>query len=326
VVMERFKELFNYATITYYWQSGYQDFEPTQGDVKFDFRDAMLQELKNAGMTVEGRPVFWPHKAVTPDWIRALKYDDLLRYVEQHTRKVVGHYGDRMYAWEIVNEFHDWANENNLSPEQTVEVTKLACDVAKDTAPNVQRLINNCCPFAEYVQMGESSSGKAPYPQRTSWEFMKDLTDAGVDYTISGVQMYFPYRDLQDTIIHIERFEQFGRPVQLTEIGASSGPSKRSVVLETLPISDEPYLWHRGWDPELQADWVEGIYTLAYSKPWIEAANWYDLDDDHAWIKNGGLITSPDSKRKPAFYRLKKLQNEWQSLGERQSRTVGQSQ
>ena len=34
-------------------------------------------------------------------------------------------------------------------PEQIVEVSKLACDVAKATNPNVHRLINNCCPFAE---------------------------------------------------------------------------------------------------------------------------------------------------------------------------------
>ena len=58
---------------------------------------------------------------------------------------------------------------------------------------------------------------------------MQDLVDAGVDFTITGQQMYFPYRDLQDTIILIERLEKFGRPVQLTEIGASSGPTKDSI-------------------------------------------------------------------------------------------------
>lgn len=315
-VLDRFLELFNYATITYYWQVRWnQDFEPSRGEKQFGLRDAVYNELKKHGITVEGRPLFWPHKSVTPDWLRQLSYDDLLRYVEQHVREVVGHYGDGMYAWEVVNEFHDWANETNLSPDQTIEVTRLACDVARDTAPSVHRLINNCCPFAEYVQMGEHSGGAAKYPQRTPWEFMRDLRDARVDFTITGVQMYFPYRDLQDTILHIERFEEFGRPVQLTEVGASSGPSRRSVVLDTLEISSEPYLWHRPWDEELQADWLEGLYTLGYSKPWIEAINWYDFDDDHAFIKNGGLIKSPLGEPKAAFHRLKRLQNEWKRLG-----------
>jgi GH35 family endo-1,4-beta-xylanase len=314
-VMDRFLELFNYATITYYstvrWN---QDFEPIRGEKRYDLRDAFFNQLKSHGITIEGRPLFWPHKSVTPDWLRQMSYDEVLRYVEQHVREVVGHYGDGMHAWEVVNEFHDWANETNLTPEQTIEVTRLACDVARDTAPNVHRLINNCCPFAEYVQMGEHSGGPAKYPQRTPWEFMRDLHDADVDFTITGVQMYFPWRDLQDTIIHIERFEEFGRPVQLTEVGASSGPSERSIVLDRFDIPSEPYVWHRPWDEELQADWLEGLYTLGYSKPWIEAVNWYDLDDDHAFIDNGGHIKSPHGEPKAAFHRLKRLQEEWKSL------------
>lgn len=313
--MERFTELFNYATITFYptvrWN---QDFEPVRGEKRYDLRDVFFNQLRSRGIAVEGRPLFWPHKSVTPDWLRQMSYDEVRRYVEQHVREVVGHYGDRMHAWEVVNEFHDWANETNLNPEQTVEVTRLACDVAKDTAPTVHRLINNCCPFAEYVQMAQHSGGPAQYPQRTPWEFMRDITDAGVDFTITGVQMYFPWRDLQDTIIHIERFEEFGRPVQLTEVGASSGPSRRSVVLDRLGISNEPYVWHRPWDEELQADWLEGLYTLGYSKPWIEAVNWYDFDDDHAFIDNGGLIKSPHGEPKAAFHRLKRLQEEWERL------------
>jgi GH35 family endo-1,4-beta-xylanase len=168
--------------------------------------------------------------------MRDLSYDEVLKYVEQHTREVVGHYGDRMYAWEVVNEFHDWANEVNVTPEQAVEITKLASDVARDTAPGVHRLINNCCPFAEYVQLGQHQDRPARYPQRTPWKFMRDLVDAGVDFTITGQQMYFPHRDFQDLILLVERFEAFGRPVQLTEVGTSSGPSERSVRLGTRAV------------------------------------------------------------------------------------------
>jgi hypothetical protein len=312
--MERFAELFDYATITHYIVTqthGMPDFEPVENDKRFDTREVLLERLEQHDMTVEGRPLFWPYLTVTPDWLRHKKYDDLLKYVERHVREVVGYYGDRMYAWEVVNEFHDWANEVQVTPEQAVEITKLACDVAKDTAPNVHRLINNCCPFAEYVQLGKWKDLDAKYPQRTPWEFMQDLVDADVDFTISGQQMYFPYRDLQDTILLVERFEEFGRPVQLTEVGSSSGPSKRSVMDGSLGFPEEPYIWHRPWDEELQADWLEGLYTLAYSKPWIEACNWYDFVDGQAFIKNGGLLGSPQGERKAAFDRLKRLKDQW---------------
>ncbi len=216
-----------------------------------------------------------------------------------------------MYAWEIVNESHDRANETQLTPDQITNVTKLACEVAKDTNPKVGRLINNCCPFAEYVQLKKWGELDAKYPQRTPHQFMQDLVDNGVEFTITGQQMYFPYRDLADTIILIERLEKFGRPVQLTEVGASSGPSKTSIENGSLEISNEPYVWHRNWDQDLQADWMEGLYTMAHSKPWIEAVNWYDFVDPYSWIKNGGLIASPEGEKKAVYERLLKLKKEW---------------
>jgi endo-1,4-beta-xylanase len=315
--MELFTELFGYATITHYLAdrtTGLPDFEPIQNDRRFDTRDALLQRLRGRDVTVQGRPIFWPYHSVTPDWLRDMKYDDLLRYVERHTREVVGYYGDRMYAWEIVNEFHDWANEVQVTPEQAVEITRLACDVARDIAPNVHRLINNCCPFAEYVQLGTWGQREALYPQRTPWKFMRDLVEADVDFTITGQQLYFPYRDLQDIVVLIERYEQFGRPMQLTEVGASSGPSRRSVLDGSLDFATDPAPWHRPWDEELQADWMEGLYTLAYSKPYMEAVNWYDFMDGQAWIRNGGLIRGPQGEQKAIFHRMKSLFEQWGHL------------
>jgi len=316
--LERFTAIFNYATITHYLLSGYyQDFEPVQGHKNFNVRDAVFKELRNKDIVLEGRPLFWFYHSTTPDWLRYMSYDKLLKYIEDHVKKVVGHYGDGMYAWEVINEAHDWANELQLKPEQIVEVTKFACDVAKSTNPKVQRLINNCCPFAEYVQLKKWGELDAKYPQRTPHQFMQDLVAADVDFTITGQQMYFPYRDLQDTILLIERLEKFGRPVQLTEVGTSSGPTKESINSGRLGMPTEPYIWHRHWDEELQADWLEGVYTLAYSKPWIEAINWYDFVDPYSWIKTGGLLRSPQGETKAAYQRLMQLQERWKALGVR---------
>ncbi len=312
--LERFTAAFNYATITHYLVSGiYQDFEPEEGKKRFNLRKLVFDDLRKRNIAVEGRPLFWFYRTTTPDWLRNKSYDGLLKYVESHTKEVVGYYGDGMYAWEVVNEAHDWANELQLKPEQIVEVTKLACDVAKATNPKVHRLINNCCPFAEYVQLKKWGELDAKYPQRTPHKFMKDLVSAGVDFTITGQQMYFPYRDLQDTILLVERFEEFGRPVQLTEVGASSGPTTDSINSGWLGLPEEPYIWRRHWDQELQADWLEGLYTLAYSKPWVEAVNWYDFVDPHSWIKTGALLESRQGETKAAYGRLLGLRDRWKA-------------
>ncbi len=314
--LEKFAALFNYATITHVWKTHreMEDFEPEEGKLQFEARDLLHRKLRARNITVEGRPLFWFHKWVTPDWVRRKTYDQLLQYVEQTTRNVVGHYGVGMYAWEIVNELHDWANECQLTPEQTVELTKFACEVARDTAPNVHRLVNNCCPFAEYVQLKEWSGQPARYRQRTPWQFTRDLVDAGVDFTLIGQQMYFPYRDFQDIVILLERFETFGKPVHLSEVGAPGGPTERSVKLGTVGFPKEPFIWHRPWDEELQADWLEGVYTLAYSKRFIEGAHWFDFVDPYYFIENGGLLRSSEGQTKAAYDRLARLEETWRAL------------
>jgi hypothetical protein len=316
VFLERFTELFNFAAVTYVQQTNreVEDFEPEEGRHQFSMRDLACERLRERGITVEGRLLLWFHKWVTPSWLKSKTYDQLRGYVEQTVRTTLQHYGDRMYAWEMMNEIHDWANECQLNPEQIVELTRLACDVAKATAPHVHRMVNNCCPFAEYVQLKQWSGQEAKYRQRTPLQFTKDLVDAGVDFTIAGQQLYFPYRDLQDIVMLIERYEQFGKRVQISEIGAPGGVTDASVRLGTVGFPKEPYIWHRHWDEELQADWLEGIYTLIYSKPYIEGAHWFDFLDEYAFMDNGGLLRSPTGEKKAAFDRFLKLQQHWKSL------------
>jgi GH35 family endo-1,4-beta-xylanase len=310
--LSRFMELFNYATITHYLVSGvFEDFEVEEGKKQFDLRDALFRQLRARNLVVEGRPLWWSYKTTTPEWLRTKSYDGIRTYLEKHVRTVVSHYGDGMYAWEVVNEFHDWANECRLTPDQIIEVTRLACDVAKETNPRVHRLINNCAPFAEYVQLRKMTDLDAIAPQRTPYQFLRQLADAGVDFTITGIQMYFPYRDLADTIVLIEKFEDLGRPIQLTEVGASAGPSEESIRSGRLPLSNDPYVWHRPWDEELQADWMEGLYTLAYSRPSIEAINWYDFVDPHSWIPNGGFLRSPKGEKRAVVDRFLNMRAAW---------------
>jgi hypothetical protein len=153
--MDLFSQLFDFATITYFWgKSGnIEEFEPAEGKTRYEMRDLAFKKLRERNIAVEGRSITWFHKWVTPEWLKNKTFDQLKSYVEKHTREMVAHYGEGMWGWEIVNEFHDWANEVQCTPEQTVELTKLACEVARDTSPKVQRIINNCCPYAEYVQL-----------------------------------------------------------------------------------------------------------------------------------------------------------------------------
>jgi len=315
-MMKRFVELFNYATITHYvWDSWYELFEPHEGVYNWGVKDNIVNWLTDHNITIEGRPLFWFHPVVTPDWLMNKNFEVLKKYVVKHTEDLISHYGDKVHHWEVVNEYHDWANIHDHSIDQITEITRLACDTAKEVNPDVVRIINNCCPWAEYAAAGRRARAKeqSSRPLRSPGKFIEDLHNAGVEYDVLGIQIYFPHRDLSDIMRMIKRMEKFGKPIYITEMGASSGYSEQAVKLDEMDIIDEPYQWHRRWDEELQADWLEQVYTLYYSKPNIKSINWYDFSDFRPYIKNGGLVRE-DCSTKRSFHRLKELLASWNRL------------
>ncbi|HUF11039.1 MAG TPA: endo-1,4-beta-xylanase [Rhodothermales bacterium] len=312
--VDRFTDVFNYATVTHYvWDSWYEVFEPEEGKHRWGIKDNIVDWLTENNVTIEGRPLFWFHGVVTPDWLKNKSFDELKGYVDRHTEALVGHYGDRISHWEVVNEYHDWANIHNHTPEQITEITRQACEKTHEVNPDIVRIINNCCPFGNYVSYRYNSEGPADRPLRTPHQFVRDIVDAGVPFEVVGVQMYFPQRDLQQIIRLVERFEQFGKPVQITEIGATSGPTTETVRAGDMKLQDHLYDWRRPWDEDLQADWLEELYTLFYSKPWIEAINWYDFADFRTFIRNGGLVRE-DLSTKQSYDRLHNLLGRWNRL------------
>jgi endo-1,4-beta-xylanase len=177
----------------------------------------------------------------------------------------------------------------------------------------VVRILNNCYPFGEYVARGRMGRTDATRPLRTVRKYLQDLLDAGVEFDVVGIQIYFPQRDLSDIARLLERLSQFKKPIYITEIGASSNLHAPNPSGARNQTEDEPYAWHREWDEDLQADWLEQVYTTYYSKPNIKAINWYDFSDFRPFIVNGGLVRE-DCSPKKSFFRLKNLLASWNRL------------
>jgi endo-1,4-beta-xylanase len=310
----RFAELFNYATITHYvHDTWYEVFEPREGEYRWGIKDNIVEWLAGQDIRIEGRPLFWFHSWVTPPWLQAMSYDALKRYAERHVQQVVGHYGDRVLHWEVVNEYHDWANVHEHTPEQISELVRLACETTREVNPRAVRILNNCSTWGEYAALGRYTHGPANRPQRTPRKYIQDLIDAGVPFEAIGLQMYFPERSLFDMVRNLELFQGFGKPIYITEIGATSGPLRDDILLGTMDVPCAPYDWHRPWDEALQADWLADVYTLFYSKPEVETIAWYDFADFRTFLPNGGLIRA-DGRIKPSFSRLERLLAEWGHL------------
>ena len=303
---ELFGHLLNFATLPFY-RAGT---EAEEGARDFSKVEKILEWTTRDGIGVKGHPLVWFHQAGIPKWLAGRTYEQVEATHRDYIMDAVGRFGDRIKIWDVINEAHDWANDFDYTPEQLVEMTRLACDVTREADPDATRIVNSCCTWSEYVAKGKNYSRDINRPARSVFQYLRDLMGAGVDFEIIGVQMYYPVRDLFEIDRQLDRFCQLGKPVHITELGVSSSVAP----VEHNPIVDIHHrrYWHgKPWSEREQADWVESYYTMCYAKPAIEAMTWWDFSDP-AFIPHGGLVDE-NLRPKEAYHRLKGLIGGWQA-------------
>ncbi len=301
---ELFNDLLNFATLPFYRART----EREEGRRDFSRIEKILEWTTRDGIEVKGHPLVWFHRAGVPEWMAGLSRDQVAATHRDYILDAVGRFRDRVRIWDVINEAHDWANDFGYTPEQLIEMTRLAADVTREADPGATRIVNSCCTWCEYVARGRTYSGPLGRPGRTVLQYLRDCLAAGVDFEVVGVQMYYPARDLFEIDRQLDRFCALGKPVHITELGVSSSVE---------PVEHDPVVgihvdrfWHaRPWSEVEQADWIETYYTMCYAKPEIEAITWWDFCDP-AFIPHGGLVDE-NLRPKEGYRRLKRLIAGW---------------
>jgi hypothetical protein len=144
------------------------------------------------------------------------------------------------------------------------------------------------------------------------------VAQAGINFEAFGLEMETGVpapgrylRDLFQVSCMLDRFSTLGRPLFLTAIGAPgrNTPDPSDVSEGRL----DPALggrWHRPWDPQLQAEWLEAVYRVALSKPFVESVAWSNLADMGQTLPAGGLLDDM-LQPKPVFERLHKMRDQF---------------
>lgn len=305
----RFAELFDFATMPFYRAR----IEPDPGNPDWRRVDEALGWVEEHGITPKGHPLLWFNSAGLPAWMHTLSFESLKDVVYDQIFETVTRYRSRIGVWDIINEAHDPVTANRLefSQEQRLEMTALASEAVHDADPSAVRIVNVNRHFGYY--RGELEGRRALHPI----EYLEEVARRGIDYEVLGIQMYHGgkghwVRDLYDHSTVMDEYSSIGKPIHITEVQT---PSNTGAPGSGLPDSWSPGTagwWHRAWDPESQAEWAEAFYTIACSKPRIEAITWWNLSDRQTFWPFGGLLDESD-RPKPSFDRLRKFVRSFRS-------------
>ncbi|KPJ64042.1 hypothetical protein AMK68_02540 [candidate division KD3-62 bacterium DG_56] len=74
--------------------------------------------------------------------------------------------------------------------------------------------------------------------------------------------------------------------------------------------------WHGDeWDLERHAEYVEGLYTLAHGKPFVDAIRWFSFSD-RQFTDDTGLVVRSLDQAKPAYEKVIQLAERWTTAEE----------
>lgn len=294
-----FAQAFDFATLPFYPGTTV----PARDTYDYAYIDQALPFLLEKGVTPKGHPLFFGHKEVNPPWLFSLPYPELRREAEKIARHHVSAYRDSILYWDAMNEAHDWANCFELTQDQLLDLTRATTGALREANDRAVSIVNICLPFAEYVAGRYNCYGALPERLRSPLGYLRALLEAGVDFDVTGIQLYFPGRDLVAVSLLLDAFAALGKPIHITEMGVNGGFRRKGAqgsAWSQLSMSEGT--WHGGWDEHTQADWMEQFYLIAAARPEIRALTWWDFIEP-SFFGNGAFLYE-DGIPREIFFRL----------------------
>ena len=295
-VLERWLELFNAATLPYYWAR----FEPERGRPDTRRLLAAASWFADRGCVVKGHPLCW--HTLAPGWLGPLSTAEVEAELRARiTREVAGAAGT-IDTWDAINEAVIMPvfdrEENGITrlcqALGRVETVRLAFETARQANPGATLLLNDFDMSADYEQLVEECLG------------------AGIRVDALGLQshMHHGYWGVEKTLDVLGRFARFGLPIHFTENTLVSG---RLMPPEIVDLNDYQVAdWPSTPEGEArQAEEVVSHYTTLLSHPAVQSITWWGLPDG-GWLNAPSGLVRADGTPKPAFDALHALvKGEW---------------
>lgn len=295
--LSRFNQLFNFATLPYYWWS----YEMQPGQTEAPRMRRIIAWCEEHRITPKGHPLFWSFRE--QDWLPA-DPNELRKLALERVHDTAKEFAGRIEVWDVVNEASQYERVKEapklVGMLQEVGLEQFIRDAfaaARRADPNAVLLINDYDTSERYERLIESLRNP----------------DGSFPFDAIGIQSHMHAGEWPTEKIHdvCTRFGRFGLPLHFTEVTILSGEHGWS---------------HKPWNstPEFkrrQAEEVERVYTELFAQPMVAAITWWDLSDEGAWRGAPAGLLDRQMQPKPAYEVLDRLINQDWRTGRLQGAT-----
>ena len=303
IYREKFKEVFNMATLPFYWDAT----EPEDGKTRYHkgaepvYRrpaiDLCIEYCMENGIEPREHALCYEH--FFPKWLEGKSFEEVKPYLERRMVEISTRYADKIPTMEVTNEMI-W-NQSNHECYFCDDFIEYCFKLADRYFPNNKLGINEW----SGIWCGNATNRDFYYA------YIKDTISRGCRVDLIGMQYHMFHRaehyfgstrdqyNLSHVFKILDKYSDFGKPIEITEI--------------TIPAyTEEPE------KEEEQADIIEKLYSLWFSHEKVEKIIYWNLVDGYAAFTEAGNMTQGenyfrggllrfDMSEKPAFKRLKKL-------------------
>ena len=315
---KHFADVFNMATLPFYWDATEPEKEKTRydKDSKKLYRrppiDLCIEFCEKYG--IEPREHALAYDAFFPKWLYEANVAQVKEALEKRYKEISERYADKIHTIEVTNEM-EW-KKGKTSFYDEPDFVEWCFKLAEKYFPNNQLGINEhaslcwadrCRATDKYYSYIEANMLKGARIDAIGMQYhlfnKREDEYEKTRFTLNPENLYQ----------HMDLYSNFGKPLQITEV--------------TVPA----YSWVPE-DEEIQAEIIEKIYSIWFSHPNVEQIIYWNLVDGYAHFSNpdpekikasqgnmslgenkyyGGLLRF-DLSPKPAYYKIKELiQQRW---------------